>query len=237
MPHPSPVLLLFDIDGTILTAGGAGMRAMATVAARMFGNSFSWDGVESAGHLDPLIFAEAAANNKIENHHQLHQSFHDQYIHELAAELGRVPEQVVATPGIHECLQRMHRRAALKKDVVMGCLTGNYTKAVPVKLRAIGVDHDWFSITAFGDEAPTRPDLVALAMRKYEKAMGLAPDPRRVIIIGDTPRDVACAHAHGCVCLAVATGNYTLEELRAAKAEYVLPDLMDSSLLDELIDR
>ena len=91
-------------------------------------------------------------------------------------------------------------------------------------------------ITAFGDEAPTRPDLVGLALRRYEELMRHPAQPRCVVVIGDTPRDVECAHAHGCVAFAVATGDFTVEQLRATGAEHVVPDLFDPAPLLAILD-
>ena len=229
-------LLLWDIDGTILRSGGAGMKAMYKVAGRLFGEHHTWDGIDPGGNLDPAIFAEFARINKLDDDPAHHDNFHDHYLVELKAELEAAREAVRAMPGIYEIFNVLRQRAKARRDIVMGLLTGNYTKAVPLKLEAVGVNPEWFEVTAFGDEGRTRPDLVAVALRKYEKLTGTPADPRRVIIIGDTPRDVACAHAHGCVCFAVATGGHSMDTLRAAGADVVVADLADPSPLFNLID-
>ncbi|MCX5661310.1 MAG: HAD hydrolase-like protein [Planctomycetota bacterium] len=231
---PTPTLLLFDIDGTILRTGGAGMRAMSRVAARLFGDHFTWEGIDSGGHLDPLIFAEAAAINGLGDDPAHHERFHDHYVVELREELRRSTIEIM--PGIHGLLAALREREAAARDIVMGCLTGNYTRAVPLKLASVGVQSDWFRVCAFGDEGRTRPDLVALAMRKYEAHTGHKAHPRRVIVIGDTPRDVACAHAHDCLVLAVATGSYTVEKLVAAGADRAVESLADPRPLLEMIE-
>jgi phosphoglycolate phosphatase len=94
-----------------------------------------------------------------------------------------------------------------------------------MKLPVVGIDPGWFVANGFGDEAPTRGELVRLAMDRAASHAGRRLDGSDVIVIGDTPRDVACARANGCACLAVATGNFTMEELEAADA--VLADLTD----------
>jgi phosphoglycolate phosphatase-like HAD superfamily hydrolase len=228
-------LLLFDIDGTLLKTGGAGMRAMARVAERLFGSQHKWDGIVASGNLDPVIFAEFVRLNQIADNPVHHQNFHDHYIEQLARELEDAKHAIEIMPGVHETFELLRRRAAERGDVVLGLLTGNYTKAVPIKLAAIGVDPAWFEVTAFGDEGKTRPDLVAVALRKYEKLHGEPADPRKVVVIGDTPRDVHCAHAHGCVALAVATGGYGMDELRTTGAEVVVKDLSDPTPLLRLI--
>lgn len=230
------ILLLFDIDGTLMKSGGAGMRAMFHVADELFGRQFNWEGINAAGHLDPLIFAEAAAINGLEDAHIHHQRFHDAYIQRLAHEFQSGSHGVEIMPGIHEVLSLLRQREQTRRDIVLGLLTGNYTKAVPIKLASIGVDVDWFSITAFGDEAPSRPELVTLAMKKYEASLGHPAQACGVIVIGDTPRDVGCAHANGARVLAVATGSHTLEELQACGADKAVIDLADPSPLLEMID-
>src|SRR4029079_15724715 len=90
-------------------------------------------------------------------------------------------------------------------SATLGLVTGNYARAVPLKLRAVGIDPAQFVVGAFGDDAPTRPELVRLAIDRW-RARGAHPDPARVVVIGDTPRDVDCARKNGCRSVAVATG-------------------------------
>lgn len=229
-------LLLFDVDGTMLKTGGAGLRAMAKVGCELFGDAFCWDGIEAGGSLDPIIFAEAAANNSLADAHLHHERFRDSYLLKLGEELERNAEHVRAMPGIVECLTELRERERQRNDIVLGLLTGNYTAAIPIKFRAIGVDPTWFTITAFGDEAASRPDLVELAMRRYTQRFGEPANPRRVIVIGDTPRDVACAKAHGCIAFAIATGSHGVEELQACGADYAIADLADPGPLYRLLD-
>jgi len=235
MPHP--FLLLFDIDATLLKTGGAGMNAMALVAAQLFGKPFKWDGINASGSLDPVIFAQAAAINEIINDDDNHSRFRDHYIAELDRQIAANLHTFQILPGVHELIAQLRQRETTKRDIILGLLTGNYTQAVPVKFKYANLDQTWFTITAFGDEAPSRPELVALAMKKFELVHGHAPDPRRIIIIGDTPRDVDCAKAHGCICIAVATGGYTADELHACGADHVLADLSDATVLWGLIDQ
>jgi phosphoglycolate phosphatase len=226
-------LVLFDVDGTLLLTGGAGMRAMRRVAAELFGETFRWEGIVVSGHLDPLIFAEAAALNGITDHSLHHESFRRRYLEELRLELERGREAIRIMPGILETLTELRTT----RVATLGLLTGNYAEAIPLKLSAIGVDPRWFEITALGDDASTRRDLAALAIEKYARQVGGTIDPRRVIVVGDTPRDIDCAHAHGCFAFAVATGSYDEAALAAAGADRVVRDLGDPSPLLEAIAR
>ena len=225
-------LVLFDVDGTLLLTGGAGMRAMRRVAAALFGESFRWDGIEVSGHLDPLIFAEAAERNGVAEVRRHHETFRARYLEALPEELEVGRDGVRVMPGIAEALDILRGRP----DVTLGLLTGNYPEAIPIKLGAIGVDPAWFEITAFGDEAATRAGLVTVAFGKFERRYGRPPEPKRVVIVGDTPRDVACGRANGCVTFGVATGKYSVTELRDAGADHVVADLADPGPLLALVD-
>ncbi len=219
-----------------MLSGGAGMRAMKRVGAELFGEGFRWDGVQTAGSLDPVIFAEVAAINQLDNVEAQHERFREAYLVALADEFERGREAVTVMPGVRDLLASLRRRTDSAGDITLGLLTGNYGAAVTIKFDAIGFDPAWFTITAFGDDALTRPDLTALAMRRYERHSGDPVDPHRVILIGDTPRDVAAAHAHGCVAFAVATGPYSLDELRDAGADHLAENLADPTPLMKLID-
>jgi phosphoglycolate phosphatase len=225
-------LVLFDVDGTLLLTGGAGMRAMKAAAEELFGLSFRWDGIVVAGHLDPLIFAEAAVLNGLGGDPIHHARFRRRYLEVLPGELSRSGEAVRAMPGVHASLAQLRADGA----ATLGLLTGNYAEAIPIKLAAVDIEPAWFEVTAFGDEADSRPDLVAVAMAKQERRTGAPVDPRRVVIVGDTPRDVECAHAHGCFAFAVATGSYSAEALAAAGADRVVGDLGDPTPLLETLE-
>jgi phosphoglycolate phosphatase-like HAD superfamily hydrolase len=228
-------LLLWDIDGTLLLTDGAGMRGMARAGRKLYGDAFSWKGVHASGRLDPVIFEDALTRNGVAPSDDLHRTFHDAYLVELEAELALVGEKARTMPGIREAIAALRERSAMRRDVAQGLVTGNYRRAAPLKLRACGLDPEWFEINAFGDEGKTRPDLVALAMKRCAERYGAAPDPKNVIVIGDTPFDVDCAHAHGCVAFAVATGLHGLDELSATGADVVVADLSDPSPLFALL--
>lgn len=225
-------LLLFDIDGTLMLSGGAGGDAMRSVATKLFGETFTFDGIEFGGNLDPLIFAEAAQRCRLDDDHDVcHDRFRTAYVGELATRLLD-PVCVTVMPGIHELLAQLRAM----EHVVLGLLSGNYSEAAPLKLTAARIDHGMFRVTAFGDEAPARHDLVELAMRRYKRMLGEDVDPRRVLVIGDTPRDVAAARAHGCLSIAVATGGHTVDELLACGADVALDDLSDPRPLMDLLN-
>jgi phosphoglycolate phosphatase-like HAD superfamily hydrolase len=221
-------LLLFDVDGTILIGNGAGARAMARAGTAICGPAFTLDGILISGGMDPVIFAEAARNMGLANHHDHHDAFRDFYLAELERELA---SGTVLLPGVAALIAALAQRS----DVTLGLVTGNYQRAVPLKFAAVGLGIDVFVLGAYGDEAPTRPELVALALARYRGLRGEAIAPADVIVIGDTPRDVHCAQHNGCRAFAVATGKFAESELRDSGADYVVPNLADHAPLLALL--
>lgn len=219
-------LLLFDLDGTLLLTHGAGVRSMQRAGQSVWGPGFSLEGVMIGGGLDPLILRQALAKLDQTLEDALHERFKGEYLSELQRELVATKE-AHQLPGVAQLLAevRAHERSLL------GLLTGNYSHTGIAKLQAVDIEHEWFEISIWGDEAATRPEMVALAMRR---AGDVAPE--RVVVIGDTPRDVDCAHRNGCRCIAVATGGYSAEELADTGADLVLADLSDSRAVWRFID-
>lgn len=219
-------LLLFDIDGTLLRVYGAGGRAMIRAGVEVFGERCVGARVDVGGALDPWIFAEIARHGGYEADAERHLAFRTAYARALDEELAAADTPARAMPGVLDLLARLRREGA----AIVGMLTGNYPETGRRKLRQVGIDPDWFAPTAWGDQAPDRPGLVRVALAETPHI-----GARDVIVIGDTPRDIHCAHANGARCLAVATGFHGVEELRAAGADRVLPDLGDPAALYELI--
>jgi phosphoglycolate phosphatase len=226
-------LLLFDLDGTMLSTQGTGMRAMRRAGQKVFGDRFKFDNIHTAGGLDPLLFRAAAVQAGIEPSEANHVAFREAYCRTLPQELASPEAGIVVHPNVKPLLLQLHEHPG----VTLGILTGNYGYTARVKLLAAGIDPVIFAVTSFGDEGPDRPSLVKVAVARYEKLHGRVPHWDHVLVIGDTPKDIDAAHANGCRCLAVATGPYTVEQLRAAKGDYVMKDLSDASVLWEWIGR
>ena len=223
--------ILFDIDGTILLSGGAGLRAMARAASELYGKPIDWDGVDPTGSLDPLIFTEAARRVGIEPTTEDHAAFRELYTRVLPDELERFPDRLLIMPGITSLLAALRKR----DDVLLGLLTGNYESTARLKIEAAGLPWDAFEVGAFGGDAATRPALVALARTRFEARYGEPIAFRNILIVGDTPKDVHCAKINGCRVLVVATGRPSLAELRALGADRAVEDLSDPAPLFELL--
>jgi phosphoglycolate phosphatase len=213
-------LVLFDIDGTLIHGHGIGGRCMERAGRGLLGPEFTLSGIDFGGALDPWIFRQAAERLGHTEVSRIHPEFHERYLVELADDIARGERLPEMLPGVAEALTVLGADPTL----TLGLVTGNYTRAAPLKLRAAGIDPAQFVLGAFGEEAPTRPDLVKLAMERWS-ARGADADPRHVVVIGDTPRDVDCAKKNGCRAVAVATGWHTLEQLEATDADVVARDL------------
>ena len=224
-------LLLFDIDGTLIRGHGAGSRAMTRAGKAICGDAFDMDGIMMGGGLDPILFTQAIARMGLAHSTQLEAAFRDRYLEELALELANAVRKAHLLPGVLELLAQLEAR----RDVMLGLVTGNFRAAVPIKFKAVGLAPERFSIGAFGDCGPTRPDLVRVALERARERAGFAFEPTKTFVIGDTPRDVECALHHGCVCLGVATGGHSAEELAKAGAQHVAADLRDANVLLSLL--
>ena len=202
---PRRKLLLLDVDGTLLRSYGGGLRAMTRAARRLFGPTFRLEEVDRNGRLDREIIGMALELNGVRATPQQLDAFRDSYIEGLRTEV----KSTRILPGVRELLAGL--RAT--EGVLLGCVTGNYAEAARIKLDAVRIAFDWFVANGFGDQAATRSALVRLAVDRGASLAGQPIPGRDVIVIGDTPRDVDAAKANGCACLAVATGNYTVEVL------------------------
>ncbi len=225
------MLVLFDIDATLIRTSGAGIRAMVSAGRALFGASFiGADGIDFAGGLDPLILRDMLGKSGVPGSIDNLRAIRAEY----RVHLGRalVPGVGRALPGVRELLGALPRR----DGVALGVLTGNFAETGRLKLAACGVDPDQFTICAWGDDSPHEPParehLPPVAMARYRERFGRAIEPSRVIIIGDTPHDVRCALAHGCRVLAVATGQFSVDTLNAAGAHRSVSDL---SATDDIV--
>jgi phosphoglycolate phosphatase len=222
-------LVLFDIDGTILLTGGAGYRAMARAAVEVFGRDLPWHDIDSAGSLDPLILNEALQREGVQATRAEREAFKEHYTRFFPAELKRHPLRVM--PGVLDIITSLSESTSH----VVGVLTGNYEPTARLKVEAAGIAWSHFGVGAFGDEAATRAGLVPIALSRYKKLYGAEIAPDRVVIVGDTPKDVACAHASNCLAFGVGTGKFTTEALLEAGADAVSPHLKDPSPLLEFL--
>lgn len=228
MAPPTPILtrlVLFDIDGTLVLTGGAGARAMTMAFRDLLGVENGFEGIAMPGRTDQIILRDALDRGGHADDASLLWQFQDRYLQHLAREIDHpAPGKFKGVmPGVRELLDALSSR----DDVFLALLTGNYSGAARIKLDAFGLWH-YFRCGAFGEDAHDRNDLVPVAVARA-RACGLPEIPaRQVVVIGDTPLDVACARASGARAIAVATGGVDENTLRASGADVVFGDLSDT---------
>lgn len=215
------ILILWDIDGTILHSTGAGMRALQRALKEVFGVAGSFEGIDFAGRTDPLIMRQIFARYGIEPTAGNIARFTDGYIEVLPSVLGESDSRIL--PGAAELI----REAAGHPGVVQGLLTGNFQRGAKVKLGHHGL-WDFFPIGAFADDSEVRNELGPYAVRRARGHWGMEFPGERVWIVGDTPHDIACARAFGGRALAVATGRSGSADLLGHGPDAVLENLADT---------
>ncbi len=215
-------VVLFDIDGTLVLTGGAGVRGMVRAFDELFAIPDAFHAIETPGRTDSWILAGALALHRIPPDPAAPARFRDRYVEILRAELHEPGPRKGVMPGIRELLDVLHRH----DDVYLALLTGNYEEAARLKLEYFDLWR-YFGCGAFGDDASDRNQLLPRALERIRDRGGPVAPPQNVVVIGDTPLDIACAAAGGARSIAVATGNYSVDALRAAGAEVVFEDLSD----------
>jgi phosphoglycolate phosphatase len=226
-------LVLFDIDGTLLLSGGAGVRAMTRAFESVFAVADAFTGMTIAGRTDTHLVSAALDRAGLPDTPAHHARFRDAYLPVLAEEIlqpGRGTRAVM--PGVEPLLSVLAADPAFH----VALLTGNYEHAAYVKLDHFGLKR-FFAWGVFGDESADRRELGRIAMaRAAEQAV--PPSARaRAVVIGDTPDDIDCARAAGARAIAVATGSYGIDALEAAAADFVLSDLSDTDAILEILRR
>lgn len=218
-------VVLFDIDGTLVLTGGAGLRAMNRACEEIAGAIDALHEVPVAGRTDWIILHDAMRKLGKELEDGLLATIRGRYVHYLQEEIQHRGQGIKSVlPGVRELLDRLSAR----DDVFLGLVTGNFEQGARIKLEYFDLWR-YFRCGAYGDDAKDRNALVPFALERA-RASGLSAASRHdVLVVGDTPHDVACARAAGAMPIGVATGSYTAAEMKASGAEVVFPDLSDAA--------
>jgi phosphoglycolate phosphatase len=226
-------LLLFDIDGTLVLTGGAGSRAMTRAFAATHGLEDALRTVDLAGRTDRIIMRDALSRAGRDHEDVDLDEFREAYCAALREEIQKPGTgRRGVLPGVRPLLEGL----AARDDVRLALLTGNFRASAEIKLSAFGI-WEFFSWGAFADDAIERDDLIRIAHGRHETEHGRAIEPDRVVVIGDTPHDIRCARAGGARVVAVATGNFTLDQLRVHQPDALFADLSDTdAVLRALLD-
>ncbi len=217
-----PIIALFDIDGTLLSAGGAGRRAVERALGEVLDRAeenVNLRAVEFAGRTDPWIIASALRYYGVAVEDRLIDEVLERYVSHLPREL-ELANAFEVMPGVTALLGALEARS----DVVLGLGTGNTEQAAYAKLARGGLDA-FFGFGGFGSDHVNRAELLRAGLRRGLQSAGLEPGGVEVVVIGDTPHDVTAANQIGARCIAVTTGSYGASELEAAGDSVVVEDL------------
>jgi phosphoglycolate phosphatase len=197
---------------------------MLRAFAEVFGIDNDGRSISMAGRTDAWIVAQMAAEHPLVNDPQILQRFQDAYVGHLANEIQKPGPRKGVLPGVRSLLDTL----ASTDDAYPALLTGNFERGARIKLEYFDLWR-YFTCGAFGDGVQERNSLLEKAIERAAACGAPVADPSNVVVIGDTPLDVAVAIAGGARSLAVATGDYDVDTLRAAGADVVLKDLSDQS--------
>ena len=217
---PKPLVVLFDIDETLVHTGGSGARSWSAAFEKLHGVAADIGKHSSAGETDPQVaretfvgvFGRDPSNEELD-------SLYAQYLLHLADDIWR-SEQYKVLPGAEDALVRLG-----DAGVILGLVSGAMEGAARTKLMPANLNR-FFLFGAYGSESPDRAELTTIAIEKATRLHeGLTAD--QVYVVGDTPRDIGAARAASAVSVGVATGSYSVDELRAAGGTHILGSLED----------
>jgi phosphoglycolate phosphatase-like HAD superfamily hydrolase len=211
-----PRSILFDIDGTILVTGGAGGVAWRLAFEELYGVEADVDEHTDAGMTDPqiaaILFREVVGRDGTP----------EERSQAIGRYLKHLPEAVAGSPGyrvmpgVEALLDRL-----IEAGVLLGLVTGNVEAAAHIKLSRAGLNR-FFSYGGYGSDSTDRTEVTEAALRRAELVSGAALPEGGCISVGDTPRDVAAGHGAGILVVGVATGSYSVDQLREAGADWAI---------------
>lgn len=219
-----PTVLLFDVDGTLVTTCGAGRRAIERAFELRHGTkeivNFSFGGMtDKAIVRDALLALGQTYATQADMEREMDDMLRF-YLEVLVEEVARTPIR------IHDGMVRAMDLADAQSDVALGLGTGNIRKGAEIKLGCVGIFHR-FSFGGFGDDSIDRPTLLMAGARRGADKLGLPIEDCRIVVIGDTPRDIAGAKAIGAESIAVATGMHEIAELKQCDPTAAFANLAD----------
>jgi len=214
-------LVLFDIDGTLVHTGGAGVKAFAKVFADEFGAKDGFEKLKFAGRTDVSLVREFFKYHRIADTPENLARFFERYVFWLDHILAH--SHTEACPGIWEFIGELR---SLPQPPLLGLLTGNIVLGAEIKLRHFDLWKE-FETGAFADDSEDRDEIAAVAKQRGSRVLGKNLQGNEVLVIGDTPLDIRCGRSIGAKVLAVATGGATLGELKPHAPDWAVKDLRE----------
>ncbi len=213
------MLILFDIDGTLIDTGGAGLASLNAAIEKIFGPG--GPSLNLAGSTDGGIVRGLFEHFDRPFDSGVEEEFYRAYLPVLEGNLADSSFGGRLLDGAREWLEECRRA-----NHTLGLLTGNLARGAALKLKHYRVD-GYFGFGAYGDDHWDRNELGPIALARATALTGSRFLPEETLVVGDTPKDIACAHAFGARCLAVASGTFDVESLREAGAEEVVSSLTE----------
>ena len=223
-----PILLLWDIDGTLVSSGGAGEESLRQALLNNFGIIDDLGDIEIAGRTDTSIARDIC--QKHQTHNLSPTALLEAYLEHLPIILPKKNGKECA--GVRKVLEWSHQHP----EVHNALLTGNLKKGADLKLGYYQLN-GYFEFGAFGDDSMNRDELGPIAMERAKKHLKKDFQLSYTWVIGDTPRDIQCARALGCKVLAVATGRFSVEELKKHQPDLVFKNLSDYQTVIDQVER
>ena len=223
-------LVLFDIDGTLIRTGGAGVQAFAKVFATEFDAVDGFEQLKFAGRTDVGLVREFFGVHEITPTPANFERFFERYVFWLDHMMRHCQGNVC--PGVREFLKGLQ---AFTRPPLPGLLTGNIRLGAEIKLRHFNL-WESFQTGAFADDHEEREQIAAIARARGSRILQRDLPGEEVLVIGDTPLDIACARAIGAKVLAVATGGFTLPELKQHAPDWAVPNLREISPKEVVLD-
>jgi phosphoglycolate phosphatase-like HAD superfamily hydrolase len=217
--RPMTRLVLFDIDGTLVRTGGAGMKAFAKVFATEFNLPNGTEHIRFAGRTDVSLVREFFVLNHIPPTRENFARFFDRYVFWLDHILAQ--SETEACPGIWPFLRELQ---SLPEPPLLGLLTGNIQLGAEIKLRHFNL-WEKFVTGAFADDHEDRDQIAHVALQRGARVLGAPITGEHVVVIGDTTLDIRCGRAIGAKVLAVATGGHELDHLESHAPDWAVTDL------------
>ena len=225
-------LVLFDIDGTLLNSAGLGRASMRRALGSIFGSpgnpAYRYDGKTDKQIVRDVMRLEGHSDEHIDSQME---KLIEIYLDGLREGAASGKFDVRPLDGVIELLDALEPR----DDVVLGLLTGNVESGARTKLTAAGINPDRFRVNAFGSDHEHRPELPAIAQRRANEQLGLDIAGDRMVVIGDTPADIACGRSLGAKAIGVASGHYSVEDLQSHNPYAVFPSLKNTAEVLESI--
>ena len=217
----TPLAIAFDIDETLITTGGAGAKAWRKSFKALWNLDVDISQFTEVGVTDPVVAKTTFEGvlKRTPTPQELSSLMHS-YLEFLPKEVSKSPGYRVL-PGVEELLPRL-----IKLKIMLGITSGTLEAAAHIKLARAKLNH-YFSFGGFGSDSNDRGELTRAAIGRAELIRGKAFEPSQVYVIGDTPKDIAAAHAAQAISIGVATGKYSVDELKNAGADYVLKNFLE----------